>query len=153
MLLTALPMFSYISESEVAQLCLTLWDPMCYSLPHSSIHGIFQARVLEWVVISFSRGSFQSRDQTWVSCIEGKNALAFKPPGKPKDILVPVARLFNTLRFWVFKYSLWHFTGILEEKTIRIFSIKLHLSVPYLYCISFHCLLTAPCSVVINLSW
>ena len=37
------------SESEVAQLCLTLSDPMDCSLPGSSIHGIFQARVLEWV--------------------------------------------------------------------------------------------------------
>ena len=37
------------SESEVAQLCLTLCDPMDCSLPSSSIHGIFQARVLEWV--------------------------------------------------------------------------------------------------------
>jgi len=42
------------SESEVAQSCLTLSDPMDYSLPGSSIHGIFQARVLEWVAIAFS---------------------------------------------------------------------------------------------------
>ena len=40
------------SESEVAQLCLTLCDPMDYSLPGSSVHGIFQARVLEWVAIA-----------------------------------------------------------------------------------------------------
>ena len=42
------------SESEVAQSCLTLHDPMDCSLPGSSIHGIFQARVLEWVAIAFS---------------------------------------------------------------------------------------------------
>ena len=42
------------SESEVAQLCPTLSDPMGCSLPGSSIHGIFQARVLEWGAISFS---------------------------------------------------------------------------------------------------
>ena len=42
------------SESEVAQSCPTLLDPMDYSLPGSSIHGIFQARVLEWVAIAFS---------------------------------------------------------------------------------------------------
>ena len=41
-------------KSEVAQLCLTLCDPMDCSLPGSSIHGILQARVLEWVAISFS---------------------------------------------------------------------------------------------------
>ena len=42
------------SESEVAQLCPTLSDPMDCSLPGSSVHGIFQARVLEWVAIAFS---------------------------------------------------------------------------------------------------
>ena len=42
------------SESEVARLCLTLRDPMDYSLPGSSVHGIFQARVLEWGAIAFS---------------------------------------------------------------------------------------------------
>ena len=44
------------SESEVAQLCSTLSDPMDCSLPGSSIHGIFQARVLEWGAIAFSDG-------------------------------------------------------------------------------------------------
>ena len=42
------------SESEVTQLCLTLSDRVDYSLPGSSIHGIFQARVLEWGTIAFS---------------------------------------------------------------------------------------------------
>ena len=43
------------SESEVAQWCPTLSDPMDYSPPGSSIHGIFQARVLEWGAIAFSK--------------------------------------------------------------------------------------------------
>ena len=51
------------------QLCLTLCDPMDYSLPGSSVHAILQARILEWVAVSFSRGSSQPRDQTCVSCI------------------------------------------------------------------------------------
>ena len=42
------------SESEVAQSCLTLHDPMDYNLAGSSVHGIFQARVLEWGAIAFS---------------------------------------------------------------------------------------------------
>ena len=46
------------SESEVAQSCPTLRDPMDCSLPGSSIHGIFQARVLEWGAIAFSNYSF-----------------------------------------------------------------------------------------------
>ena len=56
----------------LAQLCLTLCDPMDCSLPGSSLHGIFQARVLEWVAISFSRVSSQPRGQTQVSCIPGR---------------------------------------------------------------------------------
>ena len=58
--------------SEVAQSCLTLCDPMDCSLPHSSIHGIFQARVLEWIAISFSRGPSRPRDQIEVSCVAGR---------------------------------------------------------------------------------
>ena len=42
------------------------------SLPGSSIHGIFQARILEWVAVSFSRGSPQPKNQTWVSCTAGR---------------------------------------------------------------------------------
>ena len=48
----------------VTKLCLTLCDPMDCSLLGSSAHGISQARILEWVAISFSRGSSQPRDQT-----------------------------------------------------------------------------------------
>ena len=49
----------------------TLWEPMDYSLPDSSVHGISQARILEWVAISFSRGSSWSREKSpsLVSCI------------------------------------------------------------------------------------
>ena len=54
---------------SVPQLCLTLWDPMDCSPPGSSVHGILQARTLEWVAMPFSRGSSQPRDQTHVSCI------------------------------------------------------------------------------------
>ena len=61
-----------LKECEVVQLCPTLCDPMVCSLPRSSIHGIFQARGLEWVAIYFSRGSFQPRDQTPVSRIVGR---------------------------------------------------------------------------------
>ena len=60
------------SESEVAQSCPTLCDPVDCSLPGSSLHGILQARILEWVAISFSRGSSQPRNQTWVSRIAGR---------------------------------------------------------------------------------
>ena len=61
--------WSEVKWREIAQSSLTLCDPMDGSLPGSSIHGIFQARILEWAAISFFRGSSQPRDQTWVSCI------------------------------------------------------------------------------------
>ena len=75
------------SESEIAQLCPTLSDPMDCSLPDSSIHGILQARILEWVAISFSRGSSWPREWTpiiYASCIDRQrhNSLPLAPPGK-----------------------------------------------------------------------
>ena len=60
--------WDFSRNSVCAQSCPTLWDPMDCSLPGSSVHGIFQARLLDWVATSYSRGSWP-RDQTWVSCI------------------------------------------------------------------------------------
>ena len=54
---------------SVTQLCPTLCNPLYCSLPGSAVHGILQARMLEWVAIPFSRGSSQPRDQTRVSCV------------------------------------------------------------------------------------
>ena len=56
----------------IAKSCLTLCNPMDYSLPGSSVHGILQAIILEWVAISFSRGSSPPRNRTWVSYIAGR---------------------------------------------------------------------------------
>ena len=61
-----------VKESEVAQSCSTLCNPMGCGLTGSSIHGIFHARILEWVAISLFRRSSQSRDWTWVSHIVGR---------------------------------------------------------------------------------
>ena len=71
----------WLYESEVAQSCLTLRDPMDGSLQSSSIHGISQARVLGWVAISFSRGSSRSRDQICISYITSW-FFTTEPPGK-----------------------------------------------------------------------
>ena len=57
---------------SVAQSGPTLCDPMDYSPTGSSVHGILQARMLEWIAMPFSRGSSQPRDRTWVSCIAGR---------------------------------------------------------------------------------
>ena len=56
----------------VTQAHPTLCDPMVYSPPGSSVHGILQARTLEWVALPSSRGSSQPRGQTQVSCIAGR---------------------------------------------------------------------------------
>ena len=62
---------NWFQKGNVAQLCLTLCNPMNCSCPGSSAHGILQARILEWVAMPSSRGSSQPRNQTWVSCITG----------------------------------------------------------------------------------
>ena len=54
------------------QLCLTICNPMDCSPPGSYVHGVSQARMLEWVAISYSRGSSWPGDQTWLSCITGR---------------------------------------------------------------------------------
>ena len=61
-----------IRKERKVQSCLTLCNHMDCSLPGSSVHGIFQARVLEWVAISFSRKSSWPRDRTQVSHIAGR---------------------------------------------------------------------------------
>ena len=58
-----------------------LCDPMDCCLPGSSVHGILQARILEWVAIPFSRGSSQPRDQSQVACIVADSLLS-EPPEK-----------------------------------------------------------------------
>ena len=65
--------------------CVQLYcDPMVCSPPRSSVHGIFQARILGWVAISFSRGSAQPRDWTCISCIASRS-FTTEPLGKPLD--------------------------------------------------------------------
>ena len=66
---------------EVAQSRPTLYDPVDCSLPGSSIHGIFQARILQWVAISFFRGASRPRDRTRVSCMAG-GLFTAEPPGR-----------------------------------------------------------------------
>ena len=64
---------------KVAQLCLTLCDPMDYT-----VHGILQARILEWVAFPFSRGSSQPRDLTQVSHISGRFFTSWATRGQGK---------------------------------------------------------------------
>ena len=82
---------------EVAQLCPTLCKPVDCSPPGSSIHGILQARILEWVAISFSRGSSQPRDRTWVSCTAGRRSILWAT----RDILLLLLGRFSRVRLCV----------------------------------------------------
>ena len=63
-----LSFFSYVYAKSL-QSCLTLCNTMHHSPPDSSVHGILQARILEWVGVAFSGGSSWPRDRTWFSCI------------------------------------------------------------------------------------
>ena len=66
------PIISSCMQAQLLQSCLTLCSPMDCSPPGSSVHGILQVRILEWVVMPSSRGSSWPRNPTWVSCIAGR---------------------------------------------------------------------------------
>ena len=83
--------------SEVAQSCPTLCDPMDCSPPGSSIHGIFQARVLEWVAISFSRRSSQPRNWTRVSRIVGRRSTIWATAAAAANLLQSCLTLCNPI--------------------------------------------------------
>ena len=88
------------------QLCLTLCDPMDCSPPGSSVHGILQARILEWVAISSSRGSSWPRDRTHASCsscIAGR-FFTTEAPGKPSESCSVMSDCLQL-------YSPWNFPG------------------------------------------
>ena len=69
--------------------CLVFWDPVDCSLPGSSAHGISQEKILEWVAISFSRGSFQPRGHTRVCCI-GRWVLNHRATWRALTVFYPV---------------------------------------------------------------
>ena len=83
------------SESEVAQSYLTLRDPMDYSLPGSFIHGIFQARVLEWGAIAFSVNVFKG-DQIFISSFTRTFNLKFFAKTTKKPYFLIVNLYFNS---------------------------------------------------------
>ena len=88
-----LPLTLKVKASEVAQLCLTLCDPMDFSLPDSSTHGIFQGRILELVAISFSRRSSWPRDRTQVSRIAGRRFTVWATSFPIKQRIYPLLLL------------------------------------------------------------
>ena len=102
----------------VAQSCLTLCDPMHCSLPGYSVHGIFQARTLEWAAISSSRVSSLLRDQTRIFCIASRFFTTVpprKPPLKAQPVLNPDFTLILSNSIIV--------TRVKEESEVMIFII------------------------------
>ena len=71
----------------IAESCPALCDPVDCSPPGSSVHGILQARILEWAAVSVSRGCSQPRDQTHISCTGRRVLFTAEPPGKPRSVL------------------------------------------------------------------
>ena len=90
-----LTLSSWYAVCVCAQLCLTL----CGSPPGSSVHGILQARILEWVAVSFSKGCSWPRDPTWDSCI-GRQILYHSATweGFSRPFIFKMALRFDTVR-------------------------------------------------------
>ena len=76
-------------HAKLLQSCLTLCDPIDYSPPGSSVHGILQARTLEWLTMPSSRGTSQPRDRTQISCVSciAGRCFTIEPQGKASGIL------------------------------------------------------------------
>ena len=108
----------------VTQLCPTLCDPTDCNPPGSSVHGILQARILEWVASPFSRGSSWPRDRTLISCITGR-VFTIWATGRslPQEYIIilnnfslfflPVLLRYNWHTAWykfkVYNIMIWHY--------------------------------------------
>ena len=114
---------------KVTQLCLTLCNPMDYSLPCSSVHRILQARILQWIAIPFSRGYPQPRDGTWVSFIAG-GFLSFGPPGKPRKWGKILSKALED--FWGYKQHSISWMGKRLYRCRRIYFIIYSFSSNYI---------------------
>ena len=109
-------------RAKSLQLYLTLCDPVDCSPPSSSVHGIVQARILEWVTMTSCRVPYQPRDQNSISCssyIAG-GFFTIEPPGKPQAFLIPCLWFFVLFCFVFTKeaISLSYKTIVLGRKTI-----------------------------------
>ena len=98
----------YEVKALVTCLCSTLWNPMDCSPPGFSVHGILQARILEWVAIPFSGGSSQPRDQTQVFYIAGRFFTTWASREAPVCVylyLYNAKTVFSANHFIRFDYS------------------------------------------------
>ena len=99
----------------VTQLCLTLWEPMDWDLPGSSVHGILQARILEWVAISFSRRSSWPRDRTHLGLLHCRQILYHLATRKAHSLggegNKPDNHWLFLLQPWLFSFNFAHQFG------------------------------------------
>ena len=127
---------NFIKEVKVKSLSrVWLCDPVDCSPPGSSVHGTVQARIQEWVAISFSRGSSWPRDPTQVSCMQADSLLS-EPPGKPKEVVSAIIGVVTNFTpeknlpwiqlSWPDKsavhvaYSLWRDTNLLWSAILAL---------------------------------
>ena len=102
-------------------------NPMDCNSPGSSIHGILQARILEWIAISLSRGSSWSRDQTRVSCLAG-GFFTTESPGKPLPFPLPplisgwAGCSSSVLLFYLYHCTLHYVTAICMKRSKNVLS-------------------------------
>ena len=112
----------------VAHSCPALGNPMDGGLPGSSIHGIFQVGILEWIAIPFSRGSSWPRDCTHISCIAG-GFVTTEPPGKPPFLREHLANLCG-----MSKWSSRDEHGLDFDFILKYLLIFIYLTAPGLTC-------------------
>ena len=105
----------------VTQSCPTLCDPMDYSPPGSSVHGILQERIVEWVAIPFFRESSRPRDQTWVSCISGRFFTIWATREEYHIVYLKSAKTLSVLTTHT-KVTVWSDGCILINLTVVIIS-------------------------------
>ena len=109
-------------RAKSLQSCPTLWDPMDCKPPGSSVHGILQAKILEWVAISFSRGSSWLRDQSLVSsipCIRSRVLYHYHHLGSPS--------VYIHTYIWRESEQIWPNIKLSSKMTFKLLTILLHL--------------------------
>ena len=97
------------SEVQVTQPCQTLCNPMDYT-----VHGILQARILEWVAFPFSRGSSQARDQTQVPCFAGRFFASWATRHLGSQLMIQEIHKWLTKTFIYFLPTSSHYSGLTE---------------------------------------
>ena len=120
----------HVCIRSVLQSCPALCNPMDCSRPGSSVHGILQTRVLEWVVISFSRGSSPPRDWTHVSCIAGR-FFTNERLGKLHVVLSDYKAICYNQFSWLFAY------GFRDVSVLFSFLFCFCCAGPFLQCTGF----------------